>query len=66
MSDPVRWGFLSTALSNAAVITSVRESPQVELAAVASRDHDRARGLTVSESGVVVIGQGDNISGGSP
>jgi predicted dehydrogenase len=43
MSDPVRWGFLSTAKINAAVITGVRESPQVELVAVASRDAARAR-----------------------
>ena len=43
MSEPVRWGFLSTALINAAVISAVRESSQVELVAVASRDGDRAR-----------------------
>jgi predicted dehydrogenase len=43
VSDPVRWGFLSTAKINAAVITGVRESPQVELVAVASREPHRAR-----------------------
>ena len=39
---PVRWGILSTARINRAVIPPARESPKVELVAVASRDAARA------------------------
>ena len=42
MSTPFRWGLLSTARINRAVIPPLRESPRHELRAVASRD--RARG----------------------
>jgi xylose dehydrogenase (NAD/NADP) len=42
MSDPVRWGILSTAKINGAVIPGLQESPESELVAVASRDQDRA------------------------
>ena len=39
---PVRWGILSTARINRDVIPAARESPKVELVAVASRDAARA------------------------
>src|SRR5205823_12161938 len=39
---PVRWGILSTARINRAVIPPARESPKLELVAVASRDPARA------------------------
>ena len=42
MSDPVRWGFLSTAHINRLLIPPAEESPKVELVAVASRDQARA------------------------
>jgi len=40
---PVRWGLLSTARINGAVINGARESDRVTVAAVASRDGARAR-----------------------
>jgi predicted dehydrogenase len=40
--EAVRWGILSTARINAAVIPPLRESPVSELIAVASRTQDRA------------------------
>jgi len=39
---PVRWGLLSTARINAAVIPGLKESPDSELVAVASRTGERA------------------------
>jgi len=39
---PVRWGLLSTARINAAVIPGLKESPDSELVAVASRTDERA------------------------
>ena len=42
MSDPVRWGIVSTARINRAVIPGLRASPESELVAVASRDAARA------------------------
>ncbi|HEY2073520.1 MAG TPA: Gfo/Idh/MocA family oxidoreductase [Gaiellaceae bacterium] len=42
MGDPVRWGLLSTARINAAVIPGIVESPESELVAVASRTEERA------------------------
>jgi len=42
MSDAVRWGILSTADINRAVIPGAHESPEVDLLAVASRDQARA------------------------
>jgi len=40
---PVRWGILSTAGINGALIPALRESAYAELVAVASRDQERAR-----------------------
>lgn len=40
--EPVRWGLLSTARINAAVIPGLKESPDSELVAVASRTDERA------------------------
>jgi predicted dehydrogenase len=40
---PLRWGILSTARINDEVIPQLRESPEAELVAVASRDQSRAR-----------------------
>jgi D-xylose 1-dehydrogenase (NADP+, D-xylono-1,5-lactone-forming) len=42
MSDPVRWGILSTAAVNRNVIPGAKASPRAELVAVASRDQARA------------------------
>ena len=42
MADPVRWGIVSTADINRKVIPGAKESPKVELMAVASRTQDRA------------------------
>ena len=41
-ADSVRWGILSTARINRLVIPPARESPKVELVAVASREQARA------------------------
>jgi xylose dehydrogenase (NAD/NADP) len=40
--EPVRWGILSTARINHAVLTPARESDKAEVVAVASRDQGRA------------------------
>src|SRR4051794_11123379 len=40
--EPVRWGILSTARINAAVIPGLQTSPMTRLVAVASRDEGRA------------------------
>ncbi len=42
MGDPVRWGLMSTARINAAVIPGLQQSPESELVAVASRERERA------------------------
>ena len=42
MTEPVRWGVLSTARINDAVIRGARKSDRVEVLAVASRDQARA------------------------
>jgi len=42
MREPVRWGLMSTARINAAVIPGLQQSPESELVAVASREHERA------------------------
>jgi len=43
MSAPIRWGLLSTARINGAVLGGARESEHAEVVAVASRDDGRAR-----------------------
>ncbi|MCL4829580.1 MAG: Gfo/Idh/MocA family oxidoreductase, partial [Caldilinea sp.] len=43
MSRKVRWGLLSTANINKALIGPIQASPRSELRAVASRDIERAR-----------------------
>jgi predicted dehydrogenase len=54
METPFRWGLLSTARINRAVIPPLRESPRHELRAVASRD--RARGDAYArEWGIPVV-----------
>jgi predicted dehydrogenase len=42
VADPVRWGIVSTADINRKVIPGAKESPKVELVAVASRTPERA------------------------
>ena len=42
MSKPVRWGLLSTARINHAILTGARQSERTEVVAVASRDQSRA------------------------
>ncbi len=42
MTDPVRWGLLSTARINAAILEGARPSEHTEVVAVASRDQERA------------------------
>ncbi len=43
MADPLRWGLLSTAKINDAVIKPIKESKNHQLAAVASRSLDKAK-----------------------
>jgi D-xylose 1-dehydrogenase (NADP+, D-xylono-1,5-lactone-forming) len=43
MTEPVRWGVLSTANINRKLLAGARLSDQVDVVAVASRDADRAR-----------------------
>jgi D-xylose 1-dehydrogenase (NADP+, D-xylono-1,5-lactone-forming) len=42
MSEPVRWGLLSTARINHAILTGAQQSARTEVVAVASRDQSRA------------------------
>ncbi|MFL5952074.1 MAG: Gfo/Idh/MocA family protein [Gaiellaceae bacterium] len=42
MSEPVRWGLLSTARINEAILEGARQSERTEVVAVASRDQARA------------------------
>ena len=42
MSESVRWGLLSTARINEAILGGARQSPRTEVVAVASRDQGRA------------------------
>ena len=42
MSEPVRWGLLSTARINEAILEGARQSERTEIVAVASRDQARA------------------------
>jgi D-xylose 1-dehydrogenase (NADP+, D-xylono-1,5-lactone-forming) len=42
MTDVLRWGLLSTARINTALLPALRQSPRARLVAVASRDADRA------------------------
>jgi D-xylose 1-dehydrogenase (NADP+, D-xylono-1,5-lactone-forming) len=42
MSESVRWGLLSTARINEAILEGARQSPRTEIVAVASRDQGRA------------------------
>ncbi len=42
MSEPVRWGLLSTARINHAILTGARQSERTEVVAVASRNQARA------------------------
>jgi D-xylose 1-dehydrogenase (NADP+, D-xylono-1,5-lactone-forming) len=42
VSEPVRWGLLSTARINHAILTGARQSERTEVVAVASRDQSRA------------------------
>jgi predicted dehydrogenase len=51
MTDPVRWGFLSTARINELVLEGARLSDRVDVVAVASRDLDRARAYA-DENGI--------------
>jgi xylose dehydrogenase (NAD/NADP) len=46
MSEPVRWGILSTAHINRKVIPGAHASPKVDLLAVASRDPERSVAYT--------------------
>ena len=51
MSEPVRWGLLSTARINHAILTGARQSERTEVVAVASRDQSRANAYA-SERGL--------------
>src|SRR5829696_3210873 len=56
MSEPVRWGILSTARINAAVLGGAREAANAEVVAVASRDEARAAAYAAEEGIVTVHG----------
>jgi predicted dehydrogenase len=49
--EPVRWGILSTARINRAIVPPLQESPESELLAVASRTQERADGYA-AERGI--------------
>jgi xylose dehydrogenase (NAD/NADP) len=51
VSEPVRWGLLSTARINNAILGGVRQSQRAEVVAVASRDEGRA-GAYAREHGI--------------
>jgi xylose dehydrogenase (NAD/NADP) len=51
VSEPVRWGLLSTARINEAILQGARQSPRTEIVAVASRDQGRAESYA-SERGL--------------
>jgi predicted dehydrogenase len=57
IDKPLRWGLLSTARINRAVIPPIRESPRHELRAVASRDLARGRAYA-QEWGISVVHDG--------
>jgi xylose dehydrogenase (NAD/NADP) len=47
MNQTVRWGLLSTARINAALIGPLQQAARSQLAAVASRDHGKAAAYAV-------------------
>lgn len=49
MADKIRWGILSTARINSALLGPIRHSARSELVAVASRDLERARAYAAQE-----------------
>jgi len=51
MADSIRWGLLSTAKINNALITPIRQSARSELVAVASRDESTAKAYA-NETGI--------------
>ena len=57
MADRVRWGLMSTATINDALITPIRESERSELVAVASRSETTAREYA-QEKGIPKARQG--------
>ena len=54
MTDPVRWGVLSTARINRLVLGGAREAENAEVVAVASRDEARAAAYA-AENGIVTV-----------
>ena len=50
MSEPVRWGLLSTARINEAILEGARQSARTEVVAVASREQARAEGYARERS----------------
>jgi predicted dehydrogenase len=56
VSDPVRWGILSTARINAALLEGAREADNAEVVAVASRDEARAAAYAADNEIVTVHG----------
>jgi predicted dehydrogenase len=61
MTTPFRWGLLSTARINRAVIGPMQESPRHELRAVASRDRRRGEAFAQEWSIPVVHGSYDEL-----
>jgi predicted dehydrogenase len=56
VSDPVRWGILSTARINGALLGGAREAANAEVVAVASRDEARAAAYAAGNGIVTVHG----------
>jgi D-xylose 1-dehydrogenase (NADP+, D-xylono-1,5-lactone-forming) len=54
VTDPVRWGILSTARINRALLGGAREAEGAEVVAVASRDEARAAAYA-AENGIVTV-----------
>ena len=48
MTDKIRWGLLSTAWINEVIIDAIRNAGRSELAAVASRDGEKAKSYASS------------------
>jgi predicted dehydrogenase len=61
MTAPIRWGLLSTALINRKLIAGARAASAVEVTAVASRDHDRARAYAGEHGIPVAYGSYDEL-----
>jgi xylose dehydrogenase (NAD/NADP) len=61
MTEHLRWGILSTARINEALIFALRHAPRSELVAVASRDWDKARAYAAEQGIPTAYGSYDEL-----